>query len=535
MMRLVFKLYSSYLFVMLFLFLYLLFIKQLEIFASTALEYFSLFSFLILFNNKYIKGGVWSCLLLVLGIQMASLYTSGNMVIPLTLSNLGEYNAIGSILLLKLIVIVFSFFITSLPIYFSSNYSCSVPFSKLMAFTIVLFPFFNGPFFTFSKTLYSYYEQITFTPVYNYPELANKYLKVGVWGKPSTLTAFNNPNVIVIFTEGMSASVIDKVNGKGLGVTPNIDSLYKNSIVFNNYFNHTAATFRGLRGQLTSAYQYKDGVGTGQDGFFEISNETVRSTFDKRLISLPEILNAHGYKTIFLSSTERNSTLNAMVKTLSFDEVYGMGDFDFYQNDRMTDRQTFLSLADIVNKNKNNKFFIGVYTSGTHHGIDSPDMIYKDGKNPYYNKFYNFDYQLGLFINNLKKSGVLDNTMVVITADHATFPTPEFNSSFGTNAKYFIDTIPLLIIGGSGGRIIDAMGSNSLSLTPTILQLLNINNTPNFFLGCSLLDVICKSRFSNISAIGKSFFKTDAEEYPDYNVQELNKSDEILNFYNISG
>ncbi|MES0233931.1 hypothetical protein KDV34_21950, partial [Citrobacter portucalensis] len=62
----------------------------------------------------YIKGGVWSCLLLVLGIQMASLYTSGNMVIPLTLSNLGEYNAIGSILLLKLIVIVFSFFITSL-------------------------------------------------------------------------------------------------------------------------------------------------------------------------------------------------------------------------------------------------------------------------------------------------------------------------------------------------------------------------------------------------------------------------------------
>ncbi len=58
MMRSVFKLYSSYLFVMLFLFLYLLLIKQLEIFASTALEYFSLFSFLVLFNNKYIKGGV---------------------------------------------------------------------------------------------------------------------------------------------------------------------------------------------------------------------------------------------------------------------------------------------------------------------------------------------------------------------------------------------------------------------------------------------------------------------------------------------
>ncbi|HEI3571339.1 TPA: sulfatase-like hydrolase/transferase, partial [Escherichia coli] len=173
----------------------------------------------------------------------------------------------------------------------------------------------------------------------------------------------------------------------------------KKSFFFINYYNHTAATFRGLRGQLTSAYQFKDGVGANGDGFFEITNQKVKSIYNKRLVSLPEILNSNGYKTIFLSSTEKTSTLNAMLKTLSFNEVLGMGDFDFYQNDRMSDKQTFIALKEVVERNKNNKFFIGVYPSGTHHGLDSPDLRFRDGSNSYYNKFYNFDHQVGKFID----------------------------------------------------------------------------------------------------------------------------------------
>lgn len=77
------------------------------------------------------------------------------------------------------------------------------------------------------------------------------------------------PNVIVIFTEGMSFNVIDSVNNLGLGVTPKLDEIMKKSFFFINYYNHTAATFRGLRGQLTSAYQFKDGVGANGDGFLK--------------------------------------------------------------------------------------------------------------------------------------------------------------------------------------------------------------------------------------------------------------------------
>lgn len=205
---------------------------------------------------------------------------------------------------------------------------------------------------------------MTFSPAYNYPAIAKKILKTDIWYDESLLLKNKKPNVIVILTEGMSFNVIDSVNNLGLGVTPKLDEIMKKSFFFINYYNHTAATFRGLRGQLTSAYQFKDGVGANGDGFFEITNQKVKSIYNKRLVSLPEILNSNGYKTIFLSSTEKTSTLNAMLKTLSFNEVLGMGDFDFYQNDRMSDKQTFIALKEVVERNKNNKFFIGVYPSG---------------------------------------------------------------------------------------------------------------------------------------------------------------------------
>jgi phosphoglycerol transferase MdoB-like AlkP superfamily enzyme len=291
-----------------------------------------------------------------------------------------------------------------------------------------------------------------------------------------------------------------------------------------------------LRGQLTSAYQYKDGINSQQNGFAQISNEQVTSTYQRRLVSLPEILNKYGYKTYFLASTDRNSTLNTMLKSMPFTHVYGMGDFDGYQDDRMTDKQTFTALKALLSEQQHQPFFIGVYPSGTHHGRDSPDLKYKDGKNPYYNKFYNYDAQLGDFIKYFDKSEFSENTLLIITADHSTYPTPEFKNSFGINANYFVDKIPLIVHSADTiPQKIDAHSYNSLSLAPTILQLINVNNEPNYFLGCSLFDEYCRSQFSNMSAVGDSYYKTSSGVYPEYNVTELPESPSIKEFYNISG
>nr|WP_284143414.1 hypothetical protein [Escherichia coli] len=69
---------------------------------------------------------------------------------------------------------------------------------------------------------------------------------------------------------------------------------------------------------------------------------------------------------------------------------------------------------------------MGVYPSGTHHGQDSPNEKYFDGNNPLYNKFYNYDFQLGKFIDFFRRSSFYNNTLLIITSDHSTFPSTEY-------------------------------------------------------------------------------------------------------------
>lgn len=482
---------------------------------------------------------IWIIYVSILGIQVSSVFSSGYYIVPLTISNTREVGALGKETILILLSIFFAFFLSSFIMGITKiklNFSW-YRYSLICLFVFSLFAF-PTPLSVFCQTLFSYYKQISYQPSYNYPELSKQYLKVGIWNSDNSevFDSKDIKNVIVIFTEGMSSSVIDSVNKKGLNVTPNLNKLYKNSVVFNNYYNHTAATFRGLRGQLTSAYQFKDGVNDNEDGFAQISNEAVVASYSNRLVSLPEILNRHGFRTYFLASTERNSTLNTMLKSMSFSKVYGMGDFKFYQNDRMTDKQTFTALKNILATPKDTPFFIGVYPSGTHHGRDSANLKYHDGKNQYYNKFFDYDAQLGEFIKYFDNSKYAKNTLLIVTSDHSTFPTPEFKNSFGIEARYFVDQIPFIVYKkGIQPLIINAQGSNSLSLTPTLLQILGINNEPNYFLGCSLLDKHCKSKFSKTSVIGDAYYVTESSNYPVYGVKEIKPVSSVEQFYNISG
>ncbi|HEO9821177.1 TPA: sulfatase-like hydrolase/transferase, partial [Escherichia coli] len=156
--------------------------------------------------------------------------------------------------------------------------------------------------------------------------------------------SFKGRNVIVIFAEGFSSEIMGNAKPRAFSVTPNLDKLSTEALSFKNYYNHTAATFRGLRGQLTSGYQFRDGLTDAGTGIAQLSKAEINNIYLHRQTSLPDILKEYGYKSYFIASTEKNSPLNTMLKTLNFDKVLGMGDFIGYQRDRMTDKQTFNAL-----------------------------------------------------------------------------------------------------------------------------------------------------------------------------------------------
>ena len=93
-----------------------------------------------------------------------------------------------------------------------------------------------------------------------------------------------------------------------------------------------------------------------------------------------------------------------------------MGDFIGYQRDRMTDKQTFNVLQYFLRsqENKNERFLLVC----THLVLIMVEIVQMknifDGSNPLYNKFYNYDFQLGKFVDFFRRSSFYGNTLLII-------------------------------------------------------------------------------------------------------------------------
>lgn len=452
-----------------------------------------------------------------ISLQSASIYQSGSMISTLAIANTGEYHALGRKTLALLSIFSIATLLYSLALLTTARVIS--PSRKIKLFVLIPYLaliYFNvTPLSSLALNLNAAYREYTFLPKRDLDPRATQYMKDTYWTDGDTKgISLKGKNIIVIFTEGFSNQIIDSNNQLGLGLTKNIDKFMSNGVVFENYFNHTAATYRGLRGQMTSFYQYRDAALPNPDFGFQqnMTLADVDKEFRGRLVSMPLALKRGGYKSYFLSSTSTDSKLNRMLSNMEFDKVYGMG--DFYEADaRMSDRETFKALESLTAQltDKNEPFFLGVYPSGTHLGMESYDLHYGDGTNQILNQFYNYDKYFGDFIDWFDKSPASDNTVIILTADHATFPSTQYKTTFKSDANTFIDRIPLIIYGrGIVHQVIDAKNFNSLSFAPTILHLLNIRNGFNFFVGCSLFSDECNSNYSHLSAIGEGIIDTSS-------------------------
>ena len=476
-------------------------------------------------TSPFLKGGATIILcfsLIVIDLQFISLYFTGEYISKVALTNIGEAQSIGKMLytiLALFFAIIFIFYIIFLLLkkltcnifqIFSSNKKI-LYLSVLFIILLVLDK--ESPTIQFYKAVSEVKNIYTQEQQENIAITKKSLMKENIYIDDIA----NNPlvnqkfNVVLIFVEGMSSKVLDKNSPLSEPLSSNLDSLINQSYYFENYYNHTAATFRGIRGQLTSFYQLKDGDLTKFGNGAELDRK-VNDHFSNKLISLPQILSHNGYDTSFISTDGQSSVLTSLAKTIGFNQVYTTTDF-FNQDVAMSDAESIDALTRLSQKKSIGKtpFFISIYTRQTHFGMDSGDNDYKynDGNNSYYNKFFNMDQQIGKYIDFFMKGTLKNNTLLIITADHATFPDPDYKKSFNSNAKYFIDEIPLIIYyKGVQPKIIDANGSNSLSLAPTILHLLGIKHEENMFLGCSLFDTKCQSDYSHLSVILNDLFNT---------------------------
>lgn len=332
------------------------------------------------------------------------------------------------------------------------------------------------------------------------------------------------PNVIVLFLEGTSTRLIGAYGGTHAGLTPAMDRLAARSMRVTHYYNHTAATYRGLQGQLVSGYP---AAGGDDDHELWESEQSRQRLSTIRYRSLPMMLRENGYHTYFMSPHHDSVGLNTMLRALGFDKVYSFEDVSqriapgnpFYAVEgALSDHDEFHALQLLLSKHmlgdQGHPFFLGLYNFGTHAFLDIMPIgvKYQDGSNASLNKLHNLDDALGRFLDYFFASPYASNTILILTADHATYPERSYRDIAGEGFQpLFVDTIPLLVYDPTHRlpNTYDAQGRTSLDLAPTLLHLLGIQRGNNSFMGTSLFEPDGKAL--SVAAIGNEFFGIDRD------------------------
>jgi phosphoglycerol transferase MdoB-like AlkP superfamily enzyme len=311
----------------------------------------------------------------------------------------------------------------------------------------------------------------------------------------------NKPNIILIFTEGLSARTLSIYNEKFNSLTPHLQNFseHMSTMTVSNYFNHTAATYKGLHGQLCSLYPKDTGSRTWLKG---------------KLIytCLPDILSDNGYETTYLNTHYKNSSaIDEIVSRLGFNHVLSgeelseryMDGLDI-RGGYLQDQQFYKMLINYLEKQKvpmQKPFFLAMYTAETHAWTDvdtsKGGMIYKDGSVETLNTIHNMDDAFGKFWEYFKQSKYFKDTLIIFTSDHCHYHDLRYLKLMKASQemdydyrKSFIDKIPLLFYSPYNDlpKEFDAHSHTSIDLAPTLLHYLNINDAENSFIGNSLFE-----------------------------------------------
>ena len=279
-------------------------------------------------------------------------------------------------------------------------------------------------------------------------------------------------------------------------MTPNIDEFAKKSLIVKNYFSHTQATYRGLRGQLSSIYPTYGG--SNSVGWATASNGIP----EMALLCLPHILNKNGYQTEMWAGCSQNEGLLEVqcLEHFGFDKFYGLESMHNHTNQSninlVPDRTLFKNFVKRLEGNSDeNPFYLALYSTQTHSWLNSQsgDKRFGDGASETLNTIHNLDFNFGIFLNYFFSSRFFQNTIIIFSTDHCHFPSEDFLDVVKNQEDYqplFFDEIPLLIFDPTHNLPAQwNTGSySSVDIAPSILHLLEFPNHPNHFLGRSIFD-----------------------------------------------
>ena len=246
----------------------------------------------------------------------------------------------------------------------------------------------------------------------------------------------SKPNVVIIILESFATEHIGFYNhdldgGTYQGFTPNLDSILARSVTYEHAFAAGRKSIDAMPSVLSSIPMFIEPYITTQ-----YSTNTISS--------IPDVLKFYGYQSAFFHGAPNGSMgFQAYARHARFDNYYGM---DEYRADPNTDNfafdgtwaiwdEEFLQYYCHKMTQLREPFVTSVFTASSHHPFRVPKRYegkFPEGPEPLCRCIAYSDHALGEFFREAAKQPWFDNTLFIITADHASqLYHPEYTNEEG--------------------------------------------------------------------------------------------------------
>lgn len=311
-------------------------------------------------------------------------------------------------------------------------------------------------------------------------------LTVGLYNTESIdtekLLNTERPNIILLVWEGCGACFAGCLGAEG-NITPNLDAIAKEGVLFTNCYANSFRTDRGLVS-----------INSGWLGLPSASLMKIPEKCEK-LPGLARSLRAEGYTTTFWYGGDISFTnMSGYMLQNGYERLFSDKDFAMKERTSKWGAADDVLLAKALDdiKSASQPFFTSILTLSSHEPWEVP---YSRLDNEVENSFAFADDCIGKFVKGLKANGCWDNTLLVIVPDHGAAAREGL-----TLASESVIHIPLVMTGGAirENRVIDKV-LNQSDIAATLLGQLGVNHSEFVF----SRDVMSKS-YTYPSAIHSS-------------------------------
>lgn len=320
------------------------------------------------------------------------------------------------------------------------------------------------------NTIYSLIEREKLQEQYKYmddEQAYNKFIALNTVEDEKHIQLIDaDANILLFILESFSNKIISTLGGEE-GITPRLDSLCENSIVFTNFYASGDRSDKGLV-SIFSGYPAQPTT-----SIIDYPSKSQKLPF------LYEIFAHEGYSTAFYYGGDLNfANFKSYFSNPGLHKLVTVDNFsrkDHMQKWGVPDGIVFKKLFKDL-ENLPRPFFYSCFTLSSHEPFDVPmeprfgiknrDELSKNG-------FYYTDHQLGEFLKEASQTEWWENTLVIITADHGS--RSPGNTSNHSPEKF---RIPMIWTGGAikeRGLKISRIGSQT-DIPATLLAQFKLNN-----------------------------------------------------------